>query len=62
MKKLKSINIIPLSYIKSVIKINPDSPSGLTWLPRENGQWNGRYANKTAGNKDKINKDKRNKD
>ena len=51
MKKLKSISSIPLSYIKSVIKIDPDSPSGLTWLPRPNtiNVWNARFANNHAG-------------
>ena len=51
MKKLKSIKGIPLSYIKSVIKIDPLSPSGLTWLPRKDKSWNTRYASKYVGNK-----------
>jgi HNH endonuclease len=55
MKKLKSIKGIPLSYIKSVIKIDPLSPSGLTWLPRKDKSWNTRYASKYVGNKN-INK------
>ena len=49
MKKLKSIKGIPLSYIKSVIKIDSTSPSGLTWLPREDVQF--KYDNKNAGYK-----------
>ena len=51
MKKLKSVKGIPLSYIQSVLKIDPDSPSGLTWLPRTNtlSDWNARYANNHAG-------------
>jgi len=51
MKKLKSIQGIPLSYIQSVVKIDPDSPSGLTWLPRTNtrNDWNTRNANNHAG-------------
>jgi hypothetical protein len=52
MKKLKSIKGIPLSYIKSVIKIDPTSPSGLTWLPRKNVRFNSYCANKAAGNID----------
>jgi hypothetical protein len=53
MKKLKSIKGIPLSYIQSVLKIDPSSPSGLTWLPRTNewNAWNARFANKPAGYK-----------
>jgi len=51
MKKLKSIKGIPLSYIKSILKIDPDSPSGLTWLPRTDvpNDWNAKFANKHAG-------------
>ena len=51
MKKLKSVNIIPLSYIQSILKIDPDSPSGLTWLLRTNilTDWNIRHANNHAG-------------
>lgn len=49
MKKLKSIKGIPLSYIESVIKIDSTSPSGLTWLPREDVQF--KYDNKNAGYK-----------
>ena len=57
MKKLKSVSSIPMSYIKSVIKIDPDSPSGLTWLLRSNtrndwnakNDWNTKYANNHAG-------------
>ena len=56
MKKLKSIQGIPISYIQSIVKINLNSPSGLTWLPREGTSrytksWNARYANKPAGSK-----------
>jgi len=48
--KLPSINNIPLSYIQSILKIDPDSPSGLTWLPREyDTRWNNRYANHHVG-------------
>lgn len=36
MKKITSIQNIPLQYIQSMIKIDPLSPSGLTWLPRTN--------------------------
>lgn len=49
MKKLKSINSIPLHYIKSVIKIDLTSPSGLTWLPRKDTQF--KCNNKNAGSK-----------
>ena len=51
MKKLKSVNIIPLSYIQSILKIDPDSPSGLTWLTRTNIliDWNAKFANNHAG-------------
>ena len=54
--KLTSINTIPLSYIQSVVKIDASSPSGLTWLIRQDVSWhsrgwNTRFANKTAGNK-----------
>lgn len=49
MKKLKSTNGIPLSYIQSVLKIDPSSPSGLTWLPREDIRFI--FENKPAGNK-----------
>ena len=49
--KLPSIQGIPLEYIRSVVKIDSNSLSGLTWLPREDGQWNGRYANENAGSK-----------
>jgi hypothetical protein len=51
MKKLKSIKGISLKYIQSILKIDPDSPSGLTWLFRPNApkQWNIRYANNPAG-------------
>jgi len=53
MKKLKSINGIPLKYIRSVAKIDPSSPSGLTWLYRKDvpNEWNTRFANKPAGSK-----------
>ena len=47
MKKLKSIKGIPLSYIQSILKIDPSSPSGLSWLPREDVQF--KYDNKNAG-------------
>ena len=49
--KLTSINNIPLSYIQSILKIDPVSPSGLTWLHRKDvpTEWNTRFANKTAG-------------
>lgn len=51
MKKLKSIKGIPLSYIRSILKIDSKSLSGLTWLPRIKTHWNTRYANKSAGYK-----------
>ena len=49
--KLSSIKGIPLEYIKSILKIDENSPSGLTWLPRDNNdiRWNNRYANNSAG-------------
>ena len=49
--KLPSINNIPLSYIQSVLKIDPTSPSGLTWLYRKDmpNEWNTRFANKPSG-------------
>lgn len=49
--KLKSIRGIPLDYIQSILKIDESSPSGLTWLRRENieEKWNDRYANNSAG-------------
>jgi len=53
MKKLKSINGIPLPYIKSILKIDPLSPSGLAWLPRKNMQFNSYCANKAAGGQHK---------
>ena len=49
MKKLKSIKGIPLKYIRSILKIDSKSPSGLTWLPREDIQF--KYDNKNAGYK-----------
>jgi len=51
MKKLKSIKGIPLSYIKSILKIDLSTKTGLTWLLRPTApkQWNIRYANKPAG-------------
>ena len=53
--KLPSINTIPLSYIQSILKIDPLSPSKLTWLPREYDiRWNNRYANNHAGCKHTI--------
>lgn len=59
--KLTSINTIPLSYIQSILKIDPLSPSGLTWLLRTNvtkqtNAWNTICANKKAGHKH-INKE-----
>ena len=54
MKKLKSVKSIPLKYIKSILKIDPLSPSGLTWIPRKNNlRWNNIHANKPAGCKHK---------
>jgi hypothetical protein len=57
MKKLKSIKGIPLSYIQSILKIDPNSPSGLSWLPKEGTSriiksWNAKHANKKAGSKE----------
>lgn len=51
MKKLSSIKGVPLSYIESILKIDPSTKTGLTWLFRPNApkQWNIRYANKVAG-------------
>lgn len=49
MKKLPFIKGIPLSYIQSILKIDPTSPSGLTWLPRNNNSWNKKFANKNCG-------------
>ena len=49
MKKLKSIQGIPLDYIQSILKIDENSRSKLVWLPRENLRWNSRFANKSAG-------------
>lgn len=57
MKKLKSIQGIPLSYIQSILKVDPDSPSGLTWLPRKDTKWNGRFANKMSGWEETSKKD-----
>jgi len=51
MKKLKSIKDIPLEYIRSFVKIDSNSLSGLTWLPRENKQWSSKFSNKAAGSK-----------
>jgi hypothetical protein len=51
MKKLKCIKGIPLKYIESVVKIDSKSPSGLTWLPRKNAQFNSYCAKKMAGSK-----------
>jgi hypothetical protein len=66
MKKLKSIQGIPVEYIQSIFKIDLNSPSGLTWLPRQDischsKTWNTRYANKPAGSKciDERHKDPR---
>jgi hypothetical protein len=57
MKRLKSIQSIPLKYIKSIFKVDKNSPSGLTWLPRKDGQWNGRFANKMSGWEETSKKD-----
>jgi HNH endonuclease/AP2 domain len=51
MKKLKSVNGIPLSYIKSIVKIDSSSPSGLTWLSRDDKKWSFKFANQTVGSK-----------
>jgi len=56
MKKLKSIQGIPIKYIQSIFKIDSISPSGLTWLPRQDisfhsKTWNTRYSNKPSGTK-----------
>jgi len=40
-ERVTEINGIPLNHIQSVLKIDPNSPSGLSWLPRDkksNGQ------------------------
>jgi hypothetical protein len=47
MKKLKSIQGIPLEYIRSVVKIDSNSLSGLTWLSRENKKF--KFDNNHAG-------------
>jgi hypothetical protein len=47
MKKLPFINSIPLSYIQSILKIDPLSPSGLTWLPRQDIKF--KFLNNHAG-------------
>ena len=44
-----SIQGIPLEYIQSILKIDENSPSGLTWLPRDDESWNTKHANKAAG-------------
>lgn len=57
MEKITSIKGIPLEYIQSVVKIDSSSPSGLTWLPREDIRkewnsvkaWNAKNAYKNAG-------------
>jgi hypothetical protein len=55
--KYKFISKIPLNYIKSLLKISDNSPSGLLWLNRDNLQWNGKHGNKVAGYKHKSKKD-----
>ena len=50
MKKLKSVSGIPLSYIQSILKIDPLSPSGLTWLLRQDIKF--KFLNNHAGYKD----------
>jgi len=47
MKKLSSIQGIPLDYIQSVLKIDSNSPSNLTWLPRKDKSFN--QGNQFAG-------------
>ena len=52
--KLPSIKKIPIEYIQSILKIDPNSPSGLTWIPKEGisksiKSWNAKHANKKAG-------------
>ena len=55
--KLTSIKGIPLEYIQSILKIDSKSPSGLTWLPRQDIRkewnsvkaWNAKNAYKNAG-------------
>ena len=47
--KLTSIKGIPLEYIRSILKIDANSPSGLTWLTRKNAQFNSHCAKKMAG-------------
>ena len=54
--KLTSIKRIPIEYIQSILKIDPNSPSGLTWIPKEGisrniKSWNSKHANKKAGSK-----------
>lgn len=46
--RLSSIKGIPLKYIQSILKIDENSPSGLTWLPRNDRQFN--HSNQYAGN------------
>ena len=57
MQRINSINGISLEFIQSVLKIDENSPTGLTWLPRNSPQWNGKHANKTAGYKEISKKD-----
>lgn len=55
--KLPSIKGISIEYIQSILKLDPNSPSGLTWLPKKDllsyvvRAWNTKYANKKAGTK-----------
>jgi hypothetical protein len=55
--KLPSIKGIPIEYIQSILKLDPNSPSGLIWLPKkvllsyDVRAWNTKHANKKAGTK-----------
>lgn len=54
--KLPSIKGIPIEYIQSIFKLDPNSPSGLTWLYRKDlpNEWNTKHANKKAGSEHVI--------
>jgi len=54
--RLHSIKGIPLEHVRSILRVDPASPSGLTWLPRggvsrQAKSWNAKHANKKAGSK-----------
>ena len=49
MKKSTKIKGIPIKHLQSILKIDSDSPSGLTWLPRKEPKFNLHHANKMVG-------------